>query len=173
MTGRALFLLAFVTYAEQRGLQDVDMALPYKFREELQEKCYHEQAYVHAVHIGISGYYYLVVTQVIQALLYVQGCLQQVELLILINHLLGESVAVKRLTAQAEYGLCVHVTALGDGSAGGVTLSYEYAALLLAVTAGIIQVDAAVGQFAVVQVGLLGALTGLLGDAGNLLTLLL
>ena len=111
-------LLALVTHAEQRGLKNVYVSLPYQFGEELQEECYHKQTYVHSVHIGIGCNYYLVVAQIIQALLNVQGCLQQVELLILINHLFGQAVAVQRLTTQTEYRLGIYVTALGDGSAG-------------------------------------------------------
>ena len=44
--------------------------------------------------------------------------------------------------------------------------------IVSAVTAGIIQVDAAISQLTVVQIGLLGTLAGLFGYAGYLLTLL-
>ena len=108
------FLLTLVTHAEQRSLKYVYMSLPYQLGEELQEECYHEQTNVHTVHIGIGRNDYLVVAKVIQTLLDIQGSLQQVELLVLIDHLLGKAVAVQGLTAKTEYSLSVHVTALGD-----------------------------------------------------------
>ena len=173
MFNRTFFLFAFVAHAEQWGLEYIYMTFPDQFREELKEEGYHQKTYVHAVHIGIGSNDNLVVTQFIQALLYIQGSLQKVELLVLIDHLLGKTKTVKGLTAQAEYGLGIYVTALGYGTAGRVTLGNENAALLLAVATGIVQVDAAVGQLSVVQIGLFGTLTGLLGYAGYLLALFL
>ena len=62
----------------------------------------------------------------------------------------------------------IHVTALGDGAAGRVSLGNEdtgFGFLILAFT--VTQVVTAVAQLAVVQVGFLGAFACQLGDAGN------
>ena len=61
-----------------------------------------KQADVHAVDIGIGGDDDLVVAQVIHVLLDVQRRLKEVELLVLVDHLLRQSVAVQRLAAQRE-----------------------------------------------------------------------
>ena len=68
--------------------------------EELQEKRGKQQADVHAVHVGVGSDDDLVVTQVLHILLDVERRLQEVELLVLVNHLLREPVAVERLAAQ-------------------------------------------------------------------------
>ena len=84
--------------------------------EELQEEGHHQEADVHAVDIGIGGDDDLVVAQVIHVLLDVQRRLKEVELLVLVDHLLRQSVAVQRLAAQREDRLRTHVAALGDGA---------------------------------------------------------
>ena len=71
---------------------------------------------MHAVDIGIGGDDDLVVAQVIHVLLDVQRRLKEVELLVLVDHLLRQSVAVQRLAAQREDRLRTHVAALGDGA---------------------------------------------------------
>ncbi len=87
-------------------------------REELQKKGEQQQAYVHPVGIGIGCDDHLVVAQFVHALFDVERRLQQVELLVLIDNLLGESEAVERLATEAEDRLVVRVAALGDGTAG-------------------------------------------------------
>ena len=96
-----------------------------EFRVELQEKGDEQQADVHTVDIGIGGDNDLVVTQVVESVLNVEGRLQQVELLVLIHHLLGQSERVERFAAQREHGLRVDVAALGDAAAGRVALGDE------------------------------------------------
>ena len=66
--------------------------------EELQEEGDQQQADVHAIHIGIGRNDHLVITESIQAILDVQSGLQQVELLVLIHNLLGQAIAIQRLT---------------------------------------------------------------------------
>ena len=142
--------------------------------EELEEEGNHEQADVHAVHIGIGGHDDLVVAQPVEPVFNVEGGLQQVEFLVLVYHLLGQPVRVEGLAAQREYGLCVHVAALGDGTAGRVALGDEdarFGFLLLAFA--VVQVIAAIAQLAVVQVGFLGTFAGQFGDTGNGLALFL
>ncbi len=144
-----------------------------KVGEELQEEGYHEQADVHAIDIGIRSHDDLVISQALQPVFYVQGGLQQVELLVLIDHLLGHAVAVQRFAAQAEDGLCVHVAALGDAAAGRVALGDEDARILLLGTLRVGEVYAAVAQLAVVQVCLLRHLACLLRHACHRLALAL
>ena len=141
-------------------------------REELQEEGDQQEADVHTVHIGIGRDDHLVVAQAIQPIFDVEGSLEQVEFFIFIDDLLGQSIAVQRFTAQAEDRLQVRVSALRDGSAGRVTLGDEDTGLFGEVAFRIIQVNAAIPQFAVVQIGLLGPFTCQFGDTGNRLPLL-
>ena len=148
------------------------MAVAHEVRIELEEEGEHQQADVHAVDIGISGDDDVVVAQILDIFVDVQGGLQQIELFVLVTHFLGHPQAVERLTAQAEYGLCLHVAALGDASRCGVALGDEDGAFEAFLVVGV-EVDAAVAEFAVVQADLLGALAGGFLDAGNLLAFLL
>ena len=93
------------------------MALLYKLREELQEEGYDEQTDVHAVDIGIGSHDDLVVTQGVETLFYVESGLEEVKLLVLVDHLLGETERVERLAAQREHSLCVYIAALRYASA--------------------------------------------------------
>ena len=122
---------------------------------------------MHAIDIGIGGHDDFVVAQSVEAVLDVEGRLQEVELLVLVDHLLGQSEAVERLAAQREDGLRVHVAALGDAAAGRVALGDEDAGVLLLVALGVVEVDAAVAQLAVVQIGLLATFAGQLCHAGH------
>ena len=129
--------------------------------EKVEEERYHQQPDVHAIDIGIRCDYYLVVTDVFDAFLDVEGGLQEVELLVFIDHFFGESVTVERLAPQTEHSLCIDVAALGDAAARRVTLRDEYRSLRLALVVGI-EMDVAVAELAVVEVHLFGALTGYL-----------
>ena len=80
---------------------------------------------MHTIHIGIGGYYNVVVAQAFHAFFYVEGVLQQVELFIFIHYLLGKAVAVERLTPQTEHRLSLYLPALGDATAGRVALGDE------------------------------------------------
>ena len=133
--------------------------------EELQEESDDEQADVHAVNIGIGSHYHLIITKRVETVLYVESCLQKIELLVLVDHLLGEAEGVEGFSAKREHGLCVHVATFGDASTGGVALGDEDAGFLLALVLDIGVMDAAVAQLAVMQVGLLGALAGQLGHS--------
>ena len=73
---------------------------------------------MHAVNIGIGGYDDLVVAQGVEPFLDVEGCLKKIELLILIDYLLGESEGIEGFSAQREDCLGVDITALGDAAAG-------------------------------------------------------
>ena len=91
--------LLLVTHTEQRCLQDVEVTQADDVGEELQEEGCQQQADVHTVDIGIGSDDDLSVAQVVHILLNVKRRLKKVELLILVYHLLGESVTVKRLTS--------------------------------------------------------------------------
>ena len=162
-----------VTHAEQGGLQDVHMTFLYQVGEELEEEGNHQQTDVHTVHIGIGGHDYLIISESVEPFFNVQGSLQEVELFVLVDHLLGESERIQRLTAQAEHGLRIDIAAFRDGTAGGVSLgdedgTFQAGVVFFFLSAFlIVQVDAAVTQLTVVQVSFLGTLTGYLRDAGN------
>ena len=147
------------------------MAVADQVGVELEEEGEHQQADVHAVNIGIGGDDDIVVAQVLDVLVDVQGGLQEVELLVLVAHFLGHSQAVERLTTQAEHGLGLHVAALGDASRCGVALGDKDGAFEAFLVVGV-EVDAAVTELAVVQADLLGTLAGGFLDAGNLLAFL-
>ena len=168
----AIISLFLVAHTEQGGLQDIDVAVAHQVGVELEEEGEHQQTDVHAVDIGIGGDDDVVVAQVLDVLVDVQGGLQQVELLVLVTHFLGHSQAVERLTTQAEHGLGLHVAALGDASRSGVALGDEDGAFEAFLVVGV-EVDAAVAELAVVQADLLGALAGGLLDAGYFLAFLL
>ena len=128
---------------------------------------------MHAVDVGVGSDDDLVVAQPVEPVLDVEGSLQEVELLVLVDDLLRQPKGVERLASQAEHRLGVDVAALGDGTAGGVSLGDEDAALLAHLSLRVVEVDAAVAQLAVVHVDFLGTLTGYLRDAGYLLAFLL
>ena len=168
-----LNLCALVTDAEQGGLEHVDMPFLDEFGEELQEEGDDEQTDVHAVDIGIGSHNHLIITQGVETLLDVEGSLQEIELLVLVDHLLGQAEAVQRFATQREHRLGVDVAALGDAAAGGVALGDEDARLFLMLVLHVGEMDAAVAQLTVVQIGLLGTLAGQLGDTGHRLALAL
>ena len=140
----ALDLRAAVADTEKRSLKDIDMPLLDELWIELEEERYDEQTDVHSVDIGIGSHDDLVVAQVVETILNVEGSLKKVELLILIHHLFAQTIAIQRLASQREHRLSVHVAALGDASAGRVALGDEDARLFLTRVLGVAEMDAAV-----------------------------
>ena len=69
---------------------------------------------MHTVDIGIGGDDDIVVAQAVDSLLDVEGGLEEVELLVLVDHLAGHPEGVEGLTAQREHRLGLHVANLGD-----------------------------------------------------------
>ena len=112
--------------------------------EELQEEGDDEQTDMHAIDIGIGGHDDFVVAQCVEAVFDVESSLQQIELLVLIHHFLGESVGVEWLATEREHRLGVDVAAFGDAAAGRVALGDENTTFFLAVVLGVAVVDAAV-----------------------------
>ena len=161
-----------VAHAEERRLEDIEVARADHVGEELQEERGEQQADVHAVHIGVGGDDHLVVTQVLHVLLDVERRLQEVELLVLVDHLLREPVTVQRLAPQREDRLRAHVARGGDRTRGRVALRNEDHRLLGQLVL-VREVDLAVAQLAVVERDLLGRLARLLLDARDGLALLL
>ena len=153
--------LLLVTHAEQRCLQYVHVAGLYQFGEELEQECNHEQAYVHSVDIGISGYDYFVISQSVKPVLDIEGGLEQVELLVLVDYTLLHAIGIERLAAQREHGLRLHVAYLCNRTACRVALGDENHGFVAAVSLGVVEVHPAVAQLAVVQCHLLGILPGL------------
>ena len=81
------------------------MVASYQVGEELQEERHNEQAYMQAIYVRICGYYYIVITQVVQSFFYVQCMLQQVELLILIHYFFGQSKRVQDVPNRIDIAL--------------------------------------------------------------------
>ena len=103
------------------------MAFLDEFGKELQEEGHHKQADVHPIDIGIRGDNHLVVAKRIQPIFNVEGGLKEVEFLIFVHHLLGQSIGVEGLSAQREDGLSFHLTTLGDATRSRVTFGNEKA----------------------------------------------
>ena len=164
--------LLLVAHTEQRCLQHIEVTLTNHIGEELQEKGHQQQSDVHTIDIGIGCDDHLVVAQVVHILFDVQRCLQQIELLVVVNHLLGQSEAVQRLTAQREDSLSLHVAALGDRTRRRVTLRDEDHRLLGTIVL-VAEVNLAIAQLLVVERHLLSDLARLLLYARNSLALLL
>ena len=85
---------SLVAHSEQWSLKHVNMSLLDEIWEELQEEGDDEQADVHSVNIGIGSHNHLIISQSVQSVLDIESCLEQVELLVLVNHLLGQAIAV-------------------------------------------------------------------------------
>ena len=182
LLGVAIDRLVFVLDAEERGLEDIDVSFFDQIGEELEEESEHQQSYVHSVHIGIGGDDHFVVPQLVESVLYVERRLEAVELLVLIHHLFGQSIAIKGFASERENGLCADVAALGDRAGGGETLGDEDTTLqpqiVVGVLAaldrfGVVEVDLAVAQLGVVDQVLLRPLPCRLGHTCDRLALFL
>jgi len=75
------------------------MSLLDQIGKELQEESKQQQADMHSICVGIGCDDHPVVTQPVHILLNIEGCLQQIELLIFVDDLLGETEAVQRLSS--------------------------------------------------------------------------
>ena len=135
--------------------------------EELQKESDQQQTDVHTVDIGIGCYDDFVISQTFQTIFDIESGLKQVEFFILVNDLFSQAETVQRLTAQTENSLQVRIAALCDGSARRVTLGDENTTFFRTVAFGIVQVDTAITQFLVMQIGFLGPFACQLGNTGN------
>ena len=95
-----LYLGFLIAHTEQGSLQHIYVSLLDKVGEELKEECDDEQTDVHTVNIGIGSHDNLVVAQGVETILYIEGCLKEVEFLVLVYYLLGKSEAVERFTTK-------------------------------------------------------------------------
>ena len=68
--------------------------------EELQEEGDNQQADVHAIHVGIRSYDDLIISERVETVLNIEGCLQEIEFLVLIDHLLGKAKGVEGFSAE-------------------------------------------------------------------------
>ena len=80
-------------------MQHIDVSLLNQCREELQEEGDDEQTDVHAVDISIRSHDDLIISEGVETFLDVEGGLQQVELLVLVDHLFRQTKTVQRLTS--------------------------------------------------------------------------
>src|SRR5690606_3640681 len=94
-------------------------------REELQEEGQEQQSDMHPVNVCVGGYHHIVVTEVIERLLNIEGGLKQIELLVLVNNLFCQAVAVQWFSPEAEDSLGFHIARFGDGAACRVALGDE------------------------------------------------
>ena len=123
--GVAVARLLLVADAEQRRLEDVDVALDDELLEVAQEVGEQQVADVHAVDVGVGGDHDLRVAQAVDAVLDAERAHQVVELFVLVDRVALEAVAVERLAAQAEDGLGLDVARLDHHAAGRVALGQE------------------------------------------------
>ncbi len=173
--------LLFVTDAEQRGLQNIYVAVLDQIRKELEKEGHQQQADVHAVHIGVGCYDDLVVAKSFDTFFHIERVLQEIEFFVLIDDLFGQTETVQGFAAEAEDSLCFHVSGLGNTAAGGVAFRDEDGALfllfkdLILFLAGwlFIIVVTAVAELFVMEVGLLRPFVGQFPDTGQLLSLTL
>jgi hypothetical protein len=84
----------FITHAEQRRLQNKHVPGFHQVGEKLQKEGHQQQADVHAIHVGISGYHNVVIAQVVNTILNIQGVLQQVKLFVFVHYFFSEAEAV-------------------------------------------------------------------------------
>lgn len=169
--GVAVHGLLLVAHAKEGRLQHVEMAMAHEVGKELEKEGEQQHANVHAIDVGIRGDDHLVVAKSVQAVLDVEGVLQAVELVVLVDDLLAEAEGVERLSLEAEDGLGVDVACLGDRATSGIALHDEKGGFVCTLVLGV-EVDAAVAQFLVVQVDLLGLLASQFSNAGELLAFL-
>ena len=164
-----------VLHPEERGLEYVHVPAPDEVGVVLEEEGEDQHPDVHSVIIGIGSHDDVVVAQVLKVVFNAQRRDEQVELFVFRHLLSALLVAVDRLASQGKYGLEVGVPRLGDGTARGVALGDEDGRVLyvLLVLLGnlVIEVETAVPELLVVDIGLLVALAGLLLYARNLHTL--
>ena len=114
---------------------------------------------MHAIDVGIGCDDHLLVAQRIEALLNVEGALQAVELIVLVDDFLAQAEGVQGFAFEAEYGLSIHVSSFGDGSASGVAL-YDEKHGFVGLFMLRVEVSPAIAEFLVVQVDLLGLFAG-------------
>ena len=95
-----LYLSTTIAHTEKRRLKNIYMTFLNELGEELQEEGDDEQADVHTVDIGIGSHNDLIVSQGVQAIFDIEGGLKQIELLVLVDNLLGESETVERFTTE-------------------------------------------------------------------------
>ena len=91
-----------------------------------------------------------------------------------IDYFFGETIAVEWFSTEAEDGLGLHIAGFGDGAAGRIAFGDKQgggqAEIFGGFFGGIAEVDAAVAQFFVVQVGLFSPLVGQFLDIGDFLS---
>ena len=102
---------------------------------------------MHAVDIRIGGDDDLVITQSFQSVFDVQRRLQEAKFFVFIDYFFGKSERVQRLSAQAENGLQVGISAFGDGAACRIALRDEDRRLLFIIIFVVVQVNTAIAEF--------------------------
>ena len=55
---------------------------------------------MHAIHVGIRGHDDLIISECVETVLNIEGSLQEIEFLVLIDHLLGKAKGVEGFSAE-------------------------------------------------------------------------
>ncbi len=118
----AINRLLLIPHTEERCFENKHVASFHQVRKELQEERHQQQPDMHSIHVRICGNDHLVISQTLQSVLDVQRMLQEVELLVLINHFFRQPVAIQWLSTETEDRLRADVARLRDRTTGRITL---------------------------------------------------
>ena len=152
---------------EERRLENINMITLNQVREELEEKGNQQETDMHSIDIGIRSNDNLIITKSFQAVFNIECGLQKIELFILIHNLLRQTITIQRFSSETEDRLEIRVAAFRDRTTGRISLGNEDATFLYPVALSVIQVDAAIAEFLIVEVRFLGSLPGKFRNAGN------
>ena len=166
--GVAVERFLFIADAEERSLEDEEVAAADDVREELEEESDHEEPDVHAIDVGVGGEDDLLIAEVIDGVLDIERVLEEIEFLVFVDDLFGEAEGVEGFAAETEDGLGFDAAGASDGAAGAVAFGDEERAFLAVFGVGV-EVDAAVAEFFVMDLGFAGAFAGDFGDASEFL----
>ena len=135
------------------------MSLPDQLGKKLEEKSYQQKPDMHPIDIRIRGDYNLIIPQVFQVLFNSQSRLNQIELFVLVHDLSSQTERIKRFALEAEDTLSLHIAGLGDRTARRISFRDEKGALETVLILGV-QMNATISEFPVMNLALLGSLTG-------------
>src|SRR5690606_5420369 len=105
---------------------------------ELQKESQQQQADMHAVGIGIGRNDYLIIPESLHTIFNIQGSLQQIEFLIFVYDLFGQSETIQWFTAKAEDCLQIGISTFCDGTAGRITFGNENTGFVAIIAFGIV-----------------------------------
>ena len=121
---------------------------------------------MHSIYVRICCNNDIIIPKCFIAFLYIQCMLQQIELFILINYFLRQSIHIQRFASQTKYSLCLYVPGFGYRTAGRIAFCDKNGRLVLFRKEFLFafwrllvaQVKAAVAQFFIMKIGFFGPL---------------